>query len=230
VARDPRSAAIGALVAGGSLPRPTLPRNRSARCLFCGQTQTNDSRRRSFQRDCFVAALLATTTLAVSLRAQRSNSGVAASGPSVRLTPLAGCRKSLPQFASSPRIEQNLPKDMGQRDLASLIRLRSTEPIRAGGQAPRRQAGHMTASDLLCRNGQNPRQRGHPHLSSGRPISGPVGRCDEVLAVICQNCSTSPDFSHYLDDLWEWRDCSRWLQPRRIATSASSGGPMHLSV
>src|SRR4029077_13718753 len=46
------------------------------------------------------------------------------------------------------RIEGYLPEDMGQCDLASLIRPRSTEPIRACGPWPRQQAGHMTANDL----------------------------------------------------------------------------------
>jgi hypothetical protein len=44
------------------------------------------------------------------------------------------------------RIEGYLPEDMGQCDLASLIRPRSTEPIRACGPWPRQQAGHMTAN------------------------------------------------------------------------------------
>ena len=46
------------------------------------------------------------------------------------------------------RIETDLRRAMGQCDLAGLIRPRSTDPIRACGHWPRRQAGHMTASDL----------------------------------------------------------------------------------
>jgi hypothetical protein len=46
------------------------------------------------------------------------------------------------------RIEGHLTEDMGHDDPASLIRLRSTELIRACGHRPRAQAGHMTASDL----------------------------------------------------------------------------------
>src|SRR5271166_176947 len=54
------------------------------------------------------------------------------------------------------RIEGYLSRVMGQRDPAGLIRLRSTEPIRACGLAPRHQAGHMTAIGLRCRYAKNP--------------------------------------------------------------------------
>src|SRR5258708_39715232 len=50
------------------------------------------------------------------------------------------------------RIERNLSNVMGQRDPARMIRVRSTDTIRASGLVPRQQAGHMTASDLTCRN------------------------------------------------------------------------------
>jgi len=44
--------------------------------------------------------------------------------------------KSLPQIASSPRIEQNLPEDMGQRDLASLTSIHGTHQGQRPGAAP----------------------------------------------------------------------------------------------
>jgi len=75
------------------------------------------------------------------------------------------------------RIEGDLSEDMGQRDPASLIRPRSTEPIRACGLPPRQQAGHMTASDLRFQYAKfSLRAGGHPHMSSGRPKAGLVGR------------------------------------------------------
>ena len=75
------------------------------------------------------------------------------------------------------RIEGDLSEDMGQRDPASLIRPRSTEPIRAWGLPPRQQAGHMTASDLRFQYAKfSLRAGGHPHMSSGRPKAGLVGR------------------------------------------------------
>src|SRR5580658_6279217 len=50
------------------------------------------------------------------------------------------------------RIERNLSNVMGQRDPGSMIRVRSTDPIRASGLVPRQQAGHMTASDCSCQS------------------------------------------------------------------------------
>src|ERR1700690_1948214 len=50
------------------------------------------------------------------------------------------------------RIERTLPTVMGQRDPEAMIRVRSTDPIRASGLAPRSKAGHMTASDFTCQN------------------------------------------------------------------------------
>src|SRR5437016_5318322 len=64
------------------------------------------------------------------------------------------------------RIEGYLPRVMGQRDPAGLIRPRSTEPIRACGRAPRHQAGHMTAIGLRCRHVKKSlRAGGHPHMT-----------------------------------------------------------------
>src|SRR5712664_53347 len=66
------------------------------------------------------------------------------------------------------RIEGYLPRVMGQRDPAGLIRPRSTEPIRACGRAPRHQAGHMTAIGLRCRHVKKSlRAGGHPHMTRG---------------------------------------------------------------
>src|SRR5438552_77876 len=64
------------------------------------------------------------------------------------------------------RIERNLPIVMGQRDPEAMIRVRSTDPIRASGLVPRQQAGHMTASDRACRNAKKPLPAGgHPHMT-----------------------------------------------------------------
>ena len=52
------------------------------------------------------------------------------------------------------RIERTLPNVMGQRDPEAMIRVRSADPIRASGLVPRSKAGHMTASDLTCRNAE----------------------------------------------------------------------------
>jgi hypothetical protein len=69
------------------------------------------------------------------------------------------------------RIEGDLSEDMGQRDPASLITPRSTEPIRACGLPPRQQAGHMTASDhRFHARGKSLPAGGHPHMPSGRRI------------------------------------------------------------
>src|SRR6266436_4335788 len=76
------------------------------------------------------------------------------------------------------RIEGYLSRDMRQRDPAGLIRPRSTEPIRACGQVPRHQAGHMTAIGLRCRHAEKSlRAGGHPHMS--RP------------STVCRACSTA---------------------------------------
>jgi hypothetical protein len=64
------------------------------------------------------------------------------------------------------RIETDLSRAMGQSDLAGLIRPRSTEPIRAGGQWPRQQAGHMTANDVRATHAEKSlRGGGHPHMA-----------------------------------------------------------------
>src|ERR1700680_4670054 len=60
------------------------------------------------------------------------------------------------------RIERNLPHVMGPRDPEAMIRVRSTDPIRASGLVPRSKAGHMTASDLIRRNAENTRAGGGP--------------------------------------------------------------------
>src|SRR5216684_2263710 len=74
------------------------------------------------------------------------------------------------------RIEGYLSRVMGQRDLAGLIRPRSTEPIRACGLAPRHQAGHMTAIGLRCRYVEKSlRAGGHPDMTRGEaPGGGPI--------------------------------------------------------
>jgi hypothetical protein len=64
------------------------------------------------------------------------------------------------------RIERNLPTVMGQRDPEAMIRVRSTDPIRASGLVPRQQAGHMTASDYTRQNAIKPLPAGgHPHMT-----------------------------------------------------------------
>src|SRR6476646_665762 len=64
------------------------------------------------------------------------------------------------------RIERNLPAVMGQRDPEAMIRVRSTDPIRASGLVPRQQAGHMTASDYTSQNAIKPLPAGgHPHMT-----------------------------------------------------------------
>src|SRR5262252_9850339 len=50
------------------------------------------------------------------------------------------------------RIERTLPHVMGRRDPGAMIRVRSTDPIRASGLVPRSKAGHMTANDLTGQN------------------------------------------------------------------------------
>jgi hypothetical protein len=61
------------------------------------------------------------------------------------------------------QIEADLSYVMGQRDPAAMIRSRSTDPIRASGLVPRKQAGHMTASDRQFQNAKNPCQPGAIH-------------------------------------------------------------------
>jgi len=76
----------------------------------------------------------------------------------------------------NPTIEGNLLLVMGHRDLAAMIRPRSTDPIRARGHiAPHHEAEHMTA--LAASNTRkNPLPSGgHPHMtlfldSRGRSI------------------------------------------------------------
>src|SRR6476660_9121890 len=79
------------------------------------------------------------------------------------------------------RIERNLPAVMGQRDPEAMIRVRSTDPIRASGLVPRQQAGHMTASDYTSQNAIKPLPAGgHPHMTmeaKPRFHPGRVGHC-----------------------------------------------------
>jgi hypothetical protein len=64
------------------------------------------------------------------------------------------------------QIEADLSFVMGQRDPEAMIRSRSTVPIRASGPVPRKQAGHMTASDRQFRNAKKPLLAGgHPHMT-----------------------------------------------------------------
>src|SRR6266436_3980776 len=85
------------------------------------------------------------------------------------------------------RIEGYLPEDMGQCDLASLIRPRSTEPIRACGPWPRQQAGHMTANDLQIHTRRKVLASRGPstHVLMNRGSGGtiepktPIKRCDD---------------------------------------------------
>jgi hypothetical protein len=56
------------------------------------------------------------------------------------------------------RIGRNLLLAMGHRDPESMIRARSTDPIRASGLVPRRKAGHSRARKSL-------RPGGHPHMA-----------------------------------------------------------------
>jgi hypothetical protein len=60
------------------------------------------------------------------------------------------------------QIERNLPVVMGQRDPERMIRVRSTDPIRASGLVPRQQAGHMTASDPTKLNAEKTLARSGP--------------------------------------------------------------------
>src|SRR5580698_3173723 len=72
------------------------------------------------------------------------------------------------------RIERNLPAVMGQRDPEAMIRVRSTDPIRASGLVPRQQAGHMTASDYTRQNAIKPLPAGgHPHMTVGGTAAEP---------------------------------------------------------
>ena len=76
------------------------------------------------------------------------------------------------------RIEPTLPTVMGQRDPEAMIRVRSTDPIRASGLVPRQQAGHVTASDRSCRNARKPLPAGgHPHMTVGTG-----GRCEASVS------------------------------------------------
>jgi hypothetical protein len=65
------------------------------------------------------------------------------------------------------RIERNLPAVMGQRDPEAMIRVRSTDPIRASGLVPRQQAGHMTASDLMSQSAKRTLARRGPSTHDG---------------------------------------------------------------
>ncbi len=64
------------------------------------------------------------------------------------------------------RIGRNLLLAMGHRDPESMIRARSTDPIRASGLVPRRKAGHMTAIDPPQQSAKKSlRPGGHPHMA-----------------------------------------------------------------
>src|SRR5665213_4089901 len=73
------------------------------------------------------------------------------------------------------RIERNLPAVMGQRDPEAMIRVRSTDPIRASGLVPRQQAGHMTASDLISQSAKRTLARRGPSTHDGWRV-GTFGR------------------------------------------------------
>jgi hypothetical protein len=97
------------------------------------------------------------------------------------------------------RIEEYLSEDMGHCDPESLIRPRFTEPIGACGRVPRQQAGHVTASGFRLQHADfSLRAGGHPHMSSGRPKTGPVGR---PMAPWSPCCGRSPRRDVELDDL-----------------------------
>jgi hypothetical protein len=70
------------------------------------------------------------------------------------------------------RIEGYLTEDMGHDDPASLIRLRSTEPIRACGlsAAPTGRTHDRNSSTIQTRE-KILASGGHPHMSSGRAKS-----------------------------------------------------------
>jgi len=71
----------------------------------------------------------------------------------------------------NPTIEGNLLLVMGHRDLAAMIRPRSTDPIRARGHiAPHHEAEHMTA--LAASNTRkNPLPSGgHPHMTRTKNV------------------------------------------------------------
>jgi hypothetical protein len=71
------------------------------------------------------------------------------------------------------RTGRNLLLAMGHRDPESMIRARSTDPIRASGPVPRRKAGHMTAIDPTKQSAKKSlRPGGHPHMAR-MPSTGP---------------------------------------------------------
>ena len=70
------------------------------------------------------------------------------------------------------RIGRNLFLAMGHRDPESMIRSRSTDPIRACGLVPRRKAGHMTAIDpTMAEREKSLRPGGHPHMARTHPFA-----------------------------------------------------------
>lgn len=74
------------------------------------------------------------------------------------------------------RIERTLPNVMGQRDPEAMIRVRSTDPIRASGLVPRSKAGHMTASDCTCQNAKKTlANRGPSTHDDGGAAVAPLG-------------------------------------------------------
>src|SRR5215213_5460064 len=86
--------------------------------------------------------------------------------------------------SANRRIETDLSIVMGHCDPEAMIRSRSSDPIRASGQVPRQQAGHMTASGCLRQNAKYPLPAGgHPHMTmeeggtieeGGEPSSPPL--------------------------------------------------------
>ena len=84
------------------------------------------------------------------------------------------------------RIERYLPEDMGHCDPGSLIRPRSTDPIRACGQCRAIQAGHMTASDVRCGYAKNPCKPGAIHTCPRAAQSAdPWARNDRIVLASC---------------------------------------------
>src|ERR1700735_612571 len=82
------------------------------------------------------------------------------------------------------RIERNLSNVMGQRDPEVMIRVRSTDSIRASGLVPRQQAGHMTASDRTRQNAKKTLASRGPSthdverpVMTGRTVVTMRGRC-----------------------------------------------------
>jgi hypothetical protein len=85
------------------------------------------------------------------------------------------------------RIERTLPNVMGQRDPEAMIRVRSTDPIRASGLVPRAKAAHMTASDCTCRNAKKTLANRGPSTHDGESVAQQLS-----LQPVCSPLSSSP--------------------------------------